>query len=42
MDRRPLPSSPNPEPQADNRGRRKLALHLTDVQATRIQGSLQP
>jgi len=42
MDCRPLPSSPNPEPQADNRGRRKLALHLTDVQATRIQVTLEP
>ena len=42
MDCRPLPLSPNPEPQADNRGRRTLALHLTDVQAKRIQGSLQP
>lgn len=42
MDCRPLPSSPNPEPQADNRGRRKLALHLTDVQAARIQVQLQP
>ena len=42
LDCRPLPSSPNPEPQADNRGRRKLALHLTGVQATRIQVSLQP
>lgn len=42
MDCRPLPSSPNPESQADNRGRRKLALHLTGVQATRIRVSLQP
>jgi hypothetical protein len=42
MDCRPLPSSPNPEPQADTRGRRKLALHLTDVQATRIQILLEP
>jgi len=42
MDCRPLPSSPNPEPQADNRNRRKLALHLTKVQATQIQVSLEP
>ncbi len=42
LDCRPLPSSPNPEPQADNRGRRKLALHLTGVQATRIQVALEP
>jgi len=42
MDCRPLPSSPDPEPQADNRGRRKLALHLAGVQATRIQVSLEP
>ncbi len=42
MDCRPLPSSPNPEPQADNRGRRKLALHMTDVKATRIQVALEP
>ena len=42
MDCRPLPSSPNLEPQADNRGRRKLALHLQGVQATRIQVSMEP
>jgi len=42
MECRPLPSSPNPEPQADNRGRYKLALHLRGVQATRIQVLLQP
>ena len=42
MDCRPLRLSPNPKPQADNRGRRTLALHLTDVHAKRIQGSLQP
>ena len=38
----PLPSSPNPIPQADNRNRRKLALHLTNVKATQIQVSLEP
>jgi len=42
MDCRPLPSSPNPEPQADNSDRRKLALHLTKVQTTQIQVSLEP
>jgi len=42
MECRPLPSSPNPEPQADNRGRRKLAVHLPGVQATRIRVSLEP
>ena len=42
MNCRPLPSSPNPEPQADNRNRRKLALHMKKVQATRIQVSLEP
>ena len=42
MDCRPLPSSPTPEPQADNRGRRKLALHMTGVQAARIQVALEP
>ncbi|MDO8540362.1 MAG: heparinase II/III family protein [Opitutaceae bacterium] len=42
MDAAPLPSSPNPSPQADNRGRRKLALHLSGVQATRIKVVLEP
>jgi hypothetical protein len=42
MDCRPLPSSPNPELQADNGGRRKLALHLTGVQATHIQVAMEP
>jgi hypothetical protein len=41
MDCRPLPTSPNPEPQADNRNRRKLALHLTEVQDVRIQALLE-
>jgi hypothetical protein len=27
----------NPEPQADNRSRRKLALHLTGVQDVLVQ-----
>jgi hypothetical protein len=42
MDCQPLPTSPNPSSQADNRGRRKLALHLAGVQATRIQVTLEP
>ena len=42
MECRPLPSSPNPQPQADNSGRRKLALHLKGVQATRIRVSMEP
>ena len=42
MDCTPLPSSPNPQPQADNRDRRKLALHLQDVRATHIRVSLEP
>jgi len=42
MDCRPLPSSPNPQPQADNRNRRKLTLHVTKVQTTCIQVSLEP
>lgn len=42
MDCRPLASSPNPSPQAANRDRRKLALHLPGTQATRIQVSLEP
>jgi len=37
MDCRPLSTSPNPEPQADNRSRRKLALHLTGVQDVLVQ-----
>ena len=42
MDCTPLPSSPNPQPQADNRGRRKLALHLQDVRATQVRVCLEP
>jgi len=38
----PLPSSPNPQPQADNSNRRKLAIHMTKVQTTHIQVSLEP
>ncbi len=42
MDCAPLPTSPNPSLQASNRGRRKLALHLSGVEATRIQVALEP
>jgi hypothetical protein len=42
MDCKPLPSSPNPSPQASNRGRRKLALHLSDVQSVRVRTVLEP
>jgi len=42
MDCRPLPTSPNPEPQADNRGRRKLALHWPAIQTVRIRVSMEP
>ena len=42
MDCVPLPSSPNPQPQADNWDRRKLALHLQNVRTTHIQVSLEP
>ncbi len=38
----PLPTSPKPEKQADNRKRRKLALSLRGVQTTRIQVMLEP
>ena len=41
MECRPLPTSPNPEPQADNHNRRKLALHLDDVRDVRIRVSLE-
>jgi hypothetical protein len=42
MDCKPLPSSPSPQLQADNTGRRKLALHLHDVESTRIRVSMAP
>jgi hypothetical protein len=41
-DCKPLPSSPNPQPQADNAPRRKLAIHLRNVENTRIQVSMAP
>ncbi len=37
MECKPLPSSPNPEKQASNGKRQKLALHLSGVQTTRVQ-----
>ncbi len=40
MDCNPLPSSPNPKPQAGNGGRRKLAIHMKNVQATHIRVSM--
>jgi len=42
MECRPLPTSPNPEKQANNVKRRKLALNLKGVQACRIQVALEP
>ncbi|MCF7848899.1 MAG: heparinase II/III family protein [Kiritimatiellales bacterium] len=42
MECKPLPSSPNPEKQADNKKRRKLAIHLTDVKKINIQVALEP
>ena len=42
MDCQPLPSSPNPQPQAENTGRRKLALHLRNVENTRVQVTMAP
>jgi hypothetical protein len=42
MDCKPLPTSPNPHPQADNHGRRKLAVHLNNVENTHIRVSMTP
>jgi hypothetical protein len=42
MECKPLPSSPNPEKQASNGKRQKLALHLSGVKATRVQVSMEP
>jgi hypothetical protein len=39
---KPLPSSPHPANQSDNDGRRKLAIHMADVQAARIQIEIEP
>ena len=41
LDATPLPTSPNPK-QADNTGRRKLAIHFTDVTALQIKVKLTP
>jgi hypothetical protein len=38
----PLPSSPNPAPQASNKGRSKIAIHLKGIQTTRIRVVLEP
>jgi len=42
MECKPLPSSPNPEKQASNGKRQKLALQLSGVQNTRVQVSMEP
>lgn len=42
MECRPLPSSPNPERQASNKGRSKIAIHLKGVETTRIRVVLEP
>ena len=42
MDCKPLPSSPNPEPQTSNAGRRKLAVHLQGVETIRVQVTMAP
>ena len=41
LDATPLPTSPNPK-QADNTGRRKLAIHFTDVTTLQIKVKLTP
>ena len=38
----PLPTSPNPKPQASNQGRRKLAVHLTGVRETELSVLFEP
>jgi hypothetical protein len=42
MECKPLPSSPNPEKQASNGKRQKLAVHLNGVDATRVQVAMEP
>ncbi len=42
MDAVPLPSSPKPQGQADNKGIRKLAIRLADVSETRIIVKFSP
>ncbi len=41
LDANPLPTSPDPK-QADNEGRRKLAIHFTDVTNLKIKVKLTP
>ena len=41
LDATPLPTSPNPK-QADNTGRRKLAIHFADVTTLQIKVKLMP
>ncbi len=41
LDATPLPTSPTPE-QADNKGRRKLAIHFTDATNLKIKVKLTP
>jgi hypothetical protein len=42
MDPRPLPSSPNPELQASNEGRHKLAVHLQGVTELDLLVEIRP
>ncbi|MBM3882179.1 MAG: hypothetical protein FJ387_21075 [Verrucomicrobia bacterium] len=42
MDCKPLPTSPNPQPQTSNAGRRKLAVHLRNVENSRVQVMMAP
>ena len=42
MDAQPLPGSPHPEGQNQNRGVRKLAIHLTNVSNLRLVVSFSP
>ncbi len=42
LEARPLPTSPQPEQQADNAGVRKLAVHRTGVRETRVSVIFEP
>lgn len=42
MDAQPLPTSPNPQPQEKNKGRRKLAIHLPDTTSLKLTVSFEP
>jgi hypothetical protein len=42
MDAKPLPTSPNPTGQNENKGVRKLSIHLPGVTSTRIAVLLVP